>query len=60
MSNKIEDILAQCIEDIKAGKSSVADCLDKYPALRKQLEPLLKIALEIREPPDVKPSATLR
>lgn len=60
MSNKIEDILAQCIEDIKAGKSSVADCLDKYPAVRKQLEPLLKIALEIREPPDVKPSPAFK
>lgn len=46
----------QCIEDIKAGRSSIEDCLDKYPSLRERLEPLLRIALEIREPPDVKPS----
>jgi len=53
---RIEDILAQCIEDIKAGKASLADCLDRYPSMRQQLEPLLRIALSIQEPPDVKPS----
>jgi hypothetical protein len=53
---KFEDILAQCIEDIKAGRASIEDCLDRYPSLREQLEPLLRIALEIREPPDIKPS----
>ena len=57
---KIEDILAQCIEDVKAGRSSVADCLAKYPSISKQLEPLLRIALEIREPPDVKPSPAFK
>ncbi len=56
MSKKIEDILAQCIEDIKAGRSSVADCLAKYPSMRKELEPLLKIALSIKEPSDIRPS----
>ena len=53
---KFEDILVQCIEDIKAGRSSIEDCLDRYPSMREQLEPLLRIALEIREAPDVKPS----
>ena len=53
---KFEDILVRCIEDIKAGKSSIEDCLDRYPSMREHLEPLLKIALGIREPPDVKPS----
>jgi len=60
MLKKIEDILAQCIEDIKAGRSSVEDCLDKYPSMRKRLEPLLRIALEIREPPDIKPSPAFK
>jgi len=54
---KFEDILVQCIEDIKAGRSSIEDCLNRYPSVRAQLEPLLKIALGIREPADVKPSA---
>ncbi len=53
---KFEDILVQCIEDIKAGRSSIEDCLDRYQSMREQLEPLLRIALEIREPPDVRPS----
>jgi hypothetical protein len=53
---KLEDILVQCIEDIKAGRSSIEDCLDRYPSLREQLEPLLRIASAIPGPPDVKPS----
>ena len=53
---KFEDILVQCIDDIKAGRSSIEDCLDRYQSMREQLEPLLRIALEIREPPDVRPS----
>jgi hypothetical protein len=57
---KFEDILVQCIEDIKAGRSSIEDCLDRYPSMREQLEPLLRIALEIREPPDVKPSPVFK
>jgi len=57
---KFEDILIQCIEDIKAGRSSIKDCLDRYPSLREQLEPLLRIALEIRETPDVKPSPAFK
>ncbi len=60
MLKKIEDILAQCIEDVKADRSSVDDCLDTYPSMRKRLEPLLRIALEIREPPDVKPSPAFK
>jgi len=57
---KLEDILAQCIDDIKAGRSSIEDCLDRYPSMREQLEPLLRIAFEIREPPDVKPSPSFK
>ncbi len=58
---KFEDILVQCIDDIKAGRSSIEDCLDRYPSMREQLEPLLRIALEIREPPpDIKPSSSFK
>ena len=58
--NRFEDILAECIDDIKAGKASVEDCLGRYPSIRGQLEPLLRIALEIRKPPDVKPSPSFK
>ena len=57
---KFEDILVQCIEDIKAGRASIEDCLSRYPSMREQLEPLLRIALEIREPPDIKPSPSFK
>ncbi len=53
---KIEEILIQCIEDIKAGKASLADCLGRYPDVRWELEPLLRIALSIKEPTDISPS----
>jgi hypothetical protein len=58
--NKFEDILAECIDDVKAGKASIEDCLGKYASVRGQLEPLLRIALEIREAPDVKPTPAFR
>ncbi|MFC1913422.1 DUF5667 domain-containing protein [Chloroflexota bacterium] len=53
---RIEEILIQCIEDIKAGKASVADCLDRYPDMRHELEPLLRIALSIKESANISPS----
>ena len=47
---KIETILTNCIEDIKSGRASLAECLDRYPSRRQELEPLLKVALNIHEP----------
>ena len=46
---KSKDIFVQHVEDIEAGKSSVEDCLGRYPSIREQLEPLLRINLEIRK-----------
>ena len=57
---KKEEILAQCIADVKAGRASVEDCLAKYPRLRSELEPLLKIALAIEPPPDISPSSAFK
>ena len=45
---KFEDTFVKHIEDIETGKSSIEDCLDKYPSIREQLGPLLMINLEIR------------
>ncbi|MFC1870961.1 DUF5667 domain-containing protein [Chloroflexota bacterium] len=56
----IEDILALCIEDIKAGRFTLADCLERYPSVCRELEPLLRIALSIQEPPAVAPSNAFR
>jgi hypothetical protein len=48
---KIEKILTDCIEEIKSGKATVNECLDRYPSRRGELEPLLKMALNIQKPP---------
>lgn len=56
MSKKIEDILFECLEDIKAGRADIAHCLSRYRSMRNELEPLLKIATSIQEPSDMRPS----
>ena len=48
---KIENILTDCIRDIKSGKVTLAECLDRYYSRREELEPLIKMALNIQEPP---------
>ncbi len=57
MPKKFEEILTQCIDDIKAGRCDIEECLKRYPSLRNRLEPLLTLALEIQPPPVVEPSA---
>ncbi len=52
----IEVSLDQCLEEIRQGRASVADCLSRYPEHAKQLEPLLKAALALEQLPDLKPS----
>jgi hypothetical protein len=52
---KKEDILANCIDEIQAGKSTLEDCLAKYPHLGDELPSLLKIAADI-QPERVTPS----
>ena len=46
---KSKDKFVKHVKEIEAGKSSVEDCLDRYPSVREQLEPLLRTALEIRK-----------
>lgn len=58
--SRFEEILARCIDEVKAGRSTIEDCVARYPHVREQLEPLLRIALEIRETPDVRPSTSFR
>jgi hypothetical protein len=50
---KRENILIECITDIKSGKATLNECLDRYPSQRQELEPLLKVALNIQPPPDL-------
>ena len=45
---KKEDIIANCIDEIRAGKCTLEDCLARYPDLSDELRPLLKIAIDIQ------------
>lgn len=56
----VEEILIHCIDDIKAGRATLAGCLERYPDARAELEPLLKVALSIKEKPDIKPSEAFK
>ena len=57
---KIEDILEQSIEEVKAGRYSIEECLARYPQAPRELEALLRTALQIGTPPDVEPSAAFK
>lgn len=48
---EIEKILTNCIKEIKSGKTTLTECLTRYSSIRNELEPLLKIALNIQELP---------
>jgi hypothetical protein len=50
-----EEILAICIEEIQSGKSTVDDCIKRYPSLGKELRSLLEIATALK-PDEASPS----
>ena len=52
---KKEEILANCIEEIRSGKSTIEDCLKRYPHLGNELRSLLEIAASLK-PDEVSPS----
>jgi len=47
---KFETILTESIREITTGQSSLQDCLERHPSQRAALEPLLKLAGDIRPP----------
>jgi len=47
----IEIILTRCIADIRSGRATLDECLDRYPQQRHELEPLLRTAMNIEQPP---------
>jgi len=57
---KREEILVQCVDDIRAGKVSLEECLHLYPDLRRELEPLVNIAANIQTPSDAHPSEAFK
>ncbi len=56
----INMILDQCLERIRAGQATAAECLARYPDFALELAPLLDMALAIEALPEVKPSTDFR
>ncbi len=47
----IEIILTNCIEEIRSGEATLEECLARHPEMRQELEPLLRTAVSIKNPP---------
>ena len=54
--NNFDDILAQCLADIEAGKATEEECIGRYPAQADELRPLLRTANAVRNAEAVEPS----
>ncbi|MDD4984970.1 MAG: DUF5667 domain-containing protein [Dehalococcoidales bacterium] len=57
---KRAEILVRCIEEIRAGRATLPECLKRYPDARAELEPLLRVALSIKADPDIKPAESFK
>ena len=57
---RIEEILVACLDDIKAGTATLEECLDRHLEVSGELEPLLRLALDIEKLPVVVPSMTYK
>jgi hypothetical protein len=56
---KKEEILADCIEEVRSGKRTLEECLARYPELAGEMRPVLEIASRIK-PENVTPSPEFR
>ncbi len=54
-----EEIITRCIDEIKAGRSTVEECLARYPQLRDELCPLLELVSAL-EPEKVTPTGEFK
>ena len=59
MKANLSKVLDECIARIEKGET-IETCLTKYPHIRKQLEPLLHVALSLSTIPEVSPSEEFR
>jgi hypothetical protein len=55
-SSKLDRILMDCIQGIEEKGWTIEECLDRYPQLRQDLEPMLEAALRIKNVRSVEPS----
>ncbi len=60
MDEKLNEILAQCLEAVESGQMSAAECLARYPEYRQPLEETLRTAQMLRAAAMVEPRAAFR
>jgi hypothetical protein len=59
-NEQLNQILEECLQAIASGRASLDDCLQRYPDLREELEPLLSLAVALYDMPAPAPSAEFR
>jgi hypothetical protein len=47
-SSDFSQVFDQCLKDIQTGQATIEECLQRYPELRAQLEPQLRLAVRLR------------
>jgi hypothetical protein len=60
MKQRFEDILAECLEAVNAGRSTVEECLSLYPQWSDRLEPLLKLGVRLGDVSFPEPDPSFR
>src|SRR5512135_1530590 len=57
---ELELALDNCLQQLAAGKASLAQCLSRYPQFAAELRPLLETALRFRQGKALHPSGAVR
>ena len=60
MSRLPARILAQCLDAIESGETTLEECKTRYPQYREELMPLLRMAATLREEPSMGPRPSFR
>jgi hypothetical protein len=50
MERRIEILVDTCVSDLRSGRATMEQCLSRYPDLRREIEPLLRIAMRLAAP----------
>jgi hypothetical protein len=59
-TKEFDNIFNECLEHLLTGQETIEQCLQRYPAYAKELEPLLRTVVLMHEVADVKPSEEFR
>jgi hypothetical protein len=59
-TKEFDNIFNECLEHLLTGQETVEQCLQRYPAYAKELEPLLRTVMLMHKVTDVKPSEEFR